>query len=490
MSAELVKSLKKREKSAAKVAEAADRCLTVHWRGDRASWDIEVDAGAGAVWGAPLAAASATGLRDSLADFLTAVSALSSLDVGPRGLAGAPRAGKGKAKSQTAAERTKAETFRARKLSVSNLDAGGKGGDLNDVVDEVLSEDGDLYMAKEMVNGRGAAVNLADDGELPFEHTECGAFSCHGIEPKFSRQGFQVKAKINQDRGGVQYPFGGRRDMAFFCVMDGHGRGGEKISEYCMTHLPKYVLAHKELVGSPGKALRAAFLQVDADLRRVLAREATYAGTTCVVVLAIGNVLVIANAGDSRAVVGSVDPAAPGRVVAKDLSHDHKPDSPAETARVLSMGGFVSAESEEEGPSRVWLGRAMNSCGLAMARSLGDHALAAVGVIAEPEITTHVLTPNDRYLVLGSDGIWEFIGSQQAAEMVHTTMGKHGGGGGAGADKACRLLIEKSTIAWKVNEGDYRDDITGIVVALPCFQENDVIPMTPRTMSNVVGTKF
>ena len=90
-----------------------------------------------------------------------------------------------------------------------------------------------------------------------------------------------------------------------------------------------------------------------------------------------------------------MDPAS-SAVTAKDLSHDHKPDSPAETARVVSMGGFVSAESEEEGPSRVWLGQAMNSCGLAMARSLGDHALAAVGVIAEPEITTHKLTPEDK----------------------------------------------------------------------------------------------
>jgi hypothetical protein len=64
--------------------------------------------------------------------------------------------------------------------------------------------------------------------------------------------------------------------------------------------------------------------------------------------------------------------------VAKDLSMDHKPDLAAERQRVLKMGGWVSDESEAEGPARVWLTRAMDSCGLAMARSLGDHALAAV----------------------------------------------------------------------------------------------------------------
>jgi len=64
--------------------------------------------------------------------------------------------------------------------------------------------------------------------------------------------------------------------------------------------------------------------------------------------------------------------------VAKDLSLDQKPDLPTERQRVVKMGGFVSDESEEEGPARVWLTRSMDSCGLSMARSLGDHALARV----------------------------------------------------------------------------------------------------------------
>jgi serine/threonine protein phosphatase PrpC len=275
--------------------------------------------------------------------------------------------------------------------------------------------------------------------------------------------------------------------MAFFCVMDGHGRGGEKVSEHCISSLPQLILAHPSLQKNPGKAMKESFVEVDNELRRKYAREATYAGTTCVCVLVIGNVMVIANSGDSRAVLGMIDPSS-GKLTSKDLSHDHKPDSPAETKRVLAMGGFVSAESEHDGPSRVWLGRQMNSCGLAMARSLGDHALAAVGVIAEPEITTHTIDPEkDRYLVLGSDGIWEFISSQQGCEIVHKVMTKEKEGG---ADKACRTLIERSSVAWKSHEGDYRDDITGIVVKLPCFDAKLVTPMTPRTMSLVIGTKF
>jgi len=44
------------------------------------------------------------------------------------------------------------------------------------------------------------------------------------------------------------------------------------------------------------------------QLRKQLGRDSTYAGTTCVVVLAFGNDLWIGNAGDSRAVVCAVDP--------------------------------------------------------------------------------------------------------------------------------------------------------------------------------------
>ena len=44
----------------------------------------------------------------------------------------------------------------------------------------------------------------------------------------------------------------------------------------------------------------------------------------------------------------------------------------------------------------------MNQCGLAMGRSMGDHALAAVGVIATPELTSYTITPNDRWAVTPS----------------------------------------------------------------------------------------
>ena len=67
-------------------------------------------------------------------------------------------------------------------------------------------------------------------------------------------------------------------------------------------------------------------------------------------------------------------------------------------------------------PSRVW----HNLRGLAMARSIGDHAAASVGVIAEPEITEYHIVEDDFAVVIASDGVWELLSSQQVADLVHS----------------------------------------------------------------------
>ena len=50
-----------------------------------------------------------------------------------------------------------------------------------------------------------------------------------------------------------------------------------------------------------------------------------------------------------------------------------------------------------------------------MSRSLGDHGVAEVGVTAEPEMLIDEIRPEDTLLILASDGVWEFISSQEIA---------------------------------------------------------------------------
>lgn len=96
-----------------------------------------------------------------------------------------------------------------------------------------------------------------------------------------------------------------------------------------------------------------------------------------------------------------------------------------------------------------------------MSRSLGDHGVAEVGVTAEPVMVTDAITPEDEMLILASDGVWEFITSQEAVAICQA---KH-----PNATAATKALIKESAARWKSAEGNYRDDISAIVVFLPIF---------------------
>ncbi|CAM9593594.1 unnamed protein product [Ectocarpus sp. 4 AP-2014] len=102
-----------------------------------------------------------------------------------------------------------------------------------------------------------------------------------------------------------------------------------------------------------------------------------------------------------------------------------------------------------------------------MSRSIGDHAVKEVGVIATPEIKVRSISEGDAFLVLASDGVWEFMENQQVIEIVQRGLL---GGGGCEAAEACAEVIGAAATCWRRFEGAYRDDISCIVLRLPCFQ--------------------
>jgi serine/threonine protein phosphatase PrpC len=65
-----------------------------------------------------------------------------------------------------------------------------------------------------------------------------------------------------------------------------------------------------------------------------------FSGTTFVATVVRGDMLWCANCGDSRLIVAVQEG---GCLVAKDVSEDHKPDAPAEKARIVAAGGRVFA---------------------------------------------------------------------------------------------------------------------------------------------------
>ena len=94
-----------------------------------------------------------------------------------------------------------------------------------------------------------------------------------------------------------------------------------------------------------------------------------------------------------------------------------------------------------------------------MSRSLGDKVASQVGVISEPEIYNIELSMDDKFIVIASDGIWEFIPNEKVIELVVPYWERND------SDGACNKLTEEAIKQWK-EEDDAIDDITVIVIFL------------------------
>ena len=88
--------------------------------------------------------------------------------------------------------------------------------------------------------------------------------------------------------------------------------------------------------------------------------------------------------------------------------------------------------------------------------------LTRCGFISTPTVSTRTIEPQDLFLILASDGVWEFIDSSEAVSIVARAQKL-----GMPASDAAHLLIMRAVIRWAQVEGNYRDDITAMVVYLP-----------------------
>lgn len=216
----------------------------------------------------------------------------------------------------------------------------------------------------------------------------------------------------------------GRPGPLLFGVFDGHGRSGHDVSRLAAERLPAHLQAQPEHpLSNPRRALEAAFRSTDDDIYANLGHDVEYSGTTGVVVLfdPCARVLHIANVGDSRAVLGQCAPDAKSpRWDALALTADLKPDLPEERERIELSGGVVSALQEHGrsvGPARVWESAVCEKPGLAVSRSLGDGCARSLGVVATPVVTSHTLRPEDRFLLIATDGLWDSLDNDKAIRI-------------------------------------------------------------------------
>jgi serine/threonine protein phosphatase PrpC len=283
------------------------------------------------------------------------------------------------------------------------------------------------------------------------------------------------KTKTDQDTPLVHLNVGGIGGFNLFGVLDGHGPHGHFVSQFCkdyfirkMTNYADYCKQNKlttpehiysELKKNKFGYIIDTFKKADSEMSEQNNFDYNFSGTTCNIVFQFNKHLVCASVGDSRGIfVEDGGESNLSKII--ELSTDHKPDMAGEKERIYSRGGIVDRITDifggKVGPQRVWKA-GCNYPGLAMSRSLGDFMAKECGVTSTPQIVEYTINRHSKYLIVCSDGVWEFIKNEQVKELADAYFIKND------ISTFCTELVKFAVHSWEQFD-IIRDDITVVCV--------------------------
>ncbi|KAF3566684.1 hypothetical protein DY000_02019608 [Brassica cretica] len=290
----------------------------------------------------------------------------------------------------------------------------------------------------------------------------------------------------------------------FVGVYDGHG--GPEASRYISDHLFAHLMrVSKERGVITEETIRAAFSATEEGFLRLVRRTfelkplIAAVGSCCLVGVIWKGTLLIANVGDSRAVLGSMssNDSRSNKIVAEQLTSDHNAALEEVRQELRSLHPDDSRIVVDK--QGVWRIKGI----IQVSRSIGDaylkrpelslgpsfpkfhlpEGLQRPVLSAEPCVYTRVLQTSDKFVIFASDGLWEHVTNQQAVEIVN----KHPRPGIARrlVRRAMNIAAKKRDITYddlkKVERGVRRffhDDITVAVI----FIDNELLMVEKATV--------
>ncbi|OMJ87806.1 hypothetical protein SteCoe_10367 [Stentor coeruleus] len=278
--------------------------------------------------------------------------------------------------------------------------------------------------------------------------------------------------KENQD--SVFYKENFMQDNShFFGVCDGHGVNGYEVvtlvRSSLIANIEKTYLEQSQSESQETSiftSFKTAF-EMTEKLLFMSNIEVGFSGCTSVNTIIINNTIYCANLGDSRAIIGNYNGK---KCVPVVLTKDHNPRNETESLRILQSGGiidnirgktYIDEEGNAYGPLRIWV-KKNEYPGLAMTRCFGDSVSKIIGAISEPgsfylEVTKYEMSINDRFMVIATDGIWEYLSNQKVVRVVNKEWEE------GSVRTACNKLMELAIQKWK-KQGEYMDDISFFVI--------------------------
>ena len=287
---------------------------------------------------------------------------------------------------------------------------------------------------------------------------------------KVGYSGQNIK-KLNQDNFFIFPNFLNNPSYIFAGVCDGHGIFGQNISFYLKENLPKNLMDgffQKNIqnlqeidIIELSQIIDYIYRKTNNEMNEDERIDSSFSGSTSVSYIFTPERLFCINVGDSRCIIGKFNKNI-NEWTPMNLSRDHKPSDPNEKLRIIQSGGRVESLMDEEknfvGPERVWLPNE-DTPGLAMSRSFGDEVAHKVGVIVCPEIFDYHFDEDDKFIIVASDGIWEFMSSDEVVEIVKDFYLRND------LEDALDYLYNESSKRW-ISKEKIIDDITVIIAFL------------------------
>jgi serine/threonine protein phosphatase PrpC len=284
------------------------------------------------------------------------------------------------------------------------------------------------------------------------------------------------KEKINQDSYLIKENIF-NENFSIYGVFDGHGDNGHLISKYISESMNEYFnnklnyfLTEEDKENLFTENITNIFLKnyttilkntsqkIDEDLNTSITYDISQSGTTSVMLFLLYDQLICSNIGDSQCFIFNCD--SEDLWTFEALSFPHLASDEKEQKRILEQGGEIHPYYEQngifEGPDRIYAKNKVYP-GLVMSRTFGDLEAKKIGVISEPDIIIKKIDSNAKYIVLGSDGLWDMVKPYDVIRIVRPFFNK------GDIEGACQTLMKKAKQQWDKGE-DERDDITFIVV--------------------------
>ena len=266
-------------------------------------------------------------------------------------------------------------------------------------------------------------------------------YTLTGVKQKNQDSFFLIKNFLSQD------------EHFFIGICDGHGLFGDLVSQYISQTLPHYVknISDEDLI--------QAFIDTNNSLVTQTKIDCSLSGTTCTSLIITLDKIICANIGNTRAILAKFENGCYNTV---NLSRDHKPTESDEIKRILAEGGMIKQlydknKKEFYGPERIWL-KNSDIPGLSMSRSFGDNLAHTVGVNNIPEIRTFDYTGGEKFIVIASDSIWQYIDSDECVRIIKDYYEKN-----MDAVGALNSLVTEAIKRWKKQENKI-EDITAVVI--------------------------